>query len=139
MCHDWRHRDSSWAVVAAERCGDDGAAPKTSPQASWAKTEGIHVFCSSADSIIVTMAAEQHTNCRGLVSYGPHQSGGWKLQNLVTRPLRETELLVEIVASGICQTDLHFAGAVDGPGVHYPRVMGHEGASFSNQALQSMR
>ncbi|KAI9038345.1 NAD(P)-dependent alcohol dehydrogenase [Aspergillus affinis] len=62
----------------------------------------------------------------GLVSYGPYKSGGWRLQNLTTRPLRGKEVLVEIVASGICQTDLHFAGADNGPGVHYPRVMGHE-------------
>jgi Zn-dependent alcohol dehydrogenase len=64
---------------------------------------------------------------RALISYAPHSSGGWKLQPVTLRPLREKELLVEIVASGICQTDLHFAGAESGFGVHYPRVMGHEG------------
>jgi len=64
---------------------------------------------------------------RGLVSYGPYSTGGWKLQNLTLRPLQARELLVEIVASGICQTDLHFAGAESGFGVHYPRIMGHEG------------
>ncbi|KAL2815286.1 chaperonin 10-like protein [Aspergillus cavernicola] len=67
---------------------------------------------------------------RALVSYGPLKSGGWKLKHVSLRPLREKELLVEVVASGICQTDLHFAGAESGFGVHYPRVMGHEGAGY---------
>ncbi|EAW12301.1 NAD(P)-dependent alcohol dehydrogenase [Aspergillus clavatus NRRL 1] len=67
---------------------------------------------------------------RGIVSYGSYKTGGWKLKEIVLRPLREKELLVGIVASGICQTDLHFAGAESGFGVHYPRIMGHEGAGY---------
>lgn len=65
---------------------------------------------------------------RGLVSYGPYSSGGWKLQDLALRPLRHKEVLIEMVASGVCHTDLHCADAEGGFGVHYPRVMGHEGA-----------
>ncbi|KAF7155847.1 hypothetical protein CNMCM5623_008727 [Aspergillus felis] len=61
---------------------------------------------------------------RGIVSYGSYKTGGWKLKDITLRPLKEKELLVEIVASGICQTDLHFAGAESGFGVHYPRIMG---------------
>ncbi|KAL5334007.1 chaperonin 10-like protein [Aspergillus crustosus] len=67
---------------------------------------------------------------RALVSYGPLKSRAWKLKPVSLRPPQEKELLVEIVASGICQTDLHFAGADSGFGVHYPRVMGHEGAGY---------
>jgi Zn-dependent alcohol dehydrogenase len=67
---------------------------------------------------------------RGIVSYGSYKTGGWKLKDITLRPLKEKELLVEIVASGICQTDLHFAGAESGFGVHYPRIMGHEGAGY---------
>ncbi|KAH1645564.1 hypothetical protein KXX59_008432 [Aspergillus fumigatus] len=67
---------------------------------------------------------------RGIVSYGSYKTGGWKLKDLTLRPLKEKELLIEIVASGICQTDLHFAGAESGFGVHYPRIMGHEGAGY---------
>ncbi|KAL3434385.1 chaperonin 10-like protein [Aspergillus tetrazonus] len=74
------------------------------------------------------MATE--TSPRALISYGPHKSGGWKLKNVALRPLREKELLIEMVASGICQTDLHFAGMETGYGVHYPRAMGHEGAGY---------
>lgn len=64
---------------------------------------------------------------RAVVSYGPYQNGGWKLKNITLRPLKEHELLVELVASGICHTDLHFAGLESGYGVYYPRIMGHEG------------
>ncbi|EAW16936.1 NAD(P)-dependent alcohol dehydrogenase [Aspergillus fischeri NRRL 181] len=67
---------------------------------------------------------------QGIVSYGSYKTGGWKLKDITLRPLKEKELLVEIVASGICQTDLHFAGAESGFGVHYPRIMGHEGAGY---------
>lgn len=49
------------------------------------------------------------------------------MKDIALRPLREKEVLVEIVASGICQTDLHFAGLESGTGIHYPRIMGHEG------------
>lgn len=71
------------------------------------------------------------TSTRAIVSHGSYKTGGWKLQDITLRPLQEKELLVEIVASGICQTDLHFGGAEFGFGVHYPRVMGHEGSSSS--------
>ncbi|BCS02798.1 NAD(P)-dependent alcohol dehydrogenase [Aspergillus luchuensis] len=79
------------------------------------------------------MADTQQITGRALVSHGPYQAGGWKLQNVTLRPLRENELLVEVVASGVCQTDLHFAGLESGHGVHYPRVMGHEGAGYVRQ------
>lgn len=73
------------------------------------------------------MPDTQRITGRALVSHGPYQAGGWKLQNVSLRPLRENELLIEVVASVVCQTDLHFAGLERGHGVHYPRVMGHEG------------
>ncbi|OJJ96432.1 hypothetical protein ASPACDRAFT_1882779 [Aspergillus aculeatus ATCC 16872] len=75
----------------------------------------------------------QLTTGRALVSYGSYKDGGWKLRNVALRPVRGHELLIEIVASGICQTDLHFAGPESGHGVHYPRVMGHEGAGYVRQ------
>ncbi|KAL4895477.1 chaperonin 10-like protein [Aspergillus ambiguus] len=67
---------------------------------------------------------------RGIISYGSYKTGGWKLEDITLRPVQEKELVVEIVASGICQTDLHFAGAESGFGIHYPRIMGHEGAGY---------
>jgi D-arabinose 1-dehydrogenase-like Zn-dependent alcohol dehydrogenase len=62
-----------------------------------------------------------------IIAYGPHRAGQWKLRDVVSRSLGEKEVLVEIVASGICHSDLHFADSESGHGVHYPRVMGHEG------------
>ncbi|KAL4883239.1 alcohol dehydrogenase [Aspergillus karnatakaensis] len=70
---------------------------------------------------------------RAIVSHGPYNTGGWKLEPVTLRLPREGELLVEIIASGICQTDLHFAGIERGYGVAYPRVMGHEGAGYVRQ------
>jgi threonine dehydrogenase-like Zn-dependent dehydrogenase len=48
------------------------------------------------------------------------------------RELKDDEVLVEIVASGICHTDLHCGNTPDDkgvPAVFYPRVLGHEGMS----------
>ncbi|EHA25415.1 hypothetical protein CBS63078_7928 [Aspergillus niger] len=84
------------------------------------------------------MPDTQRITGRALVSHGPYQAGGWKLQNVSLRPLRENELLIEVVASGVCQTDLHFAGLERGHGVHYPRVMGHEGAGYVRQVGPSV-
>lgn len=64
---------------------------------------------------------------KAIVAYGPYRAGQWKLRDVVSRSLEEKEVLVEIVASGICHSDLHFADSESGHGVHYPRVMGHEG------------
>lgn len=38
------------------------------------------------------------------------------------------EVLVEIVASGLCHTDVFVSGVPDGTfGIHYPKILGHEG------------
>lgn len=60
----------------------------------------------------------RNPNSRGIVSYGPYQSGGWRLQNLATetRSPRAKVMLVESVPSGICQPHLHFTGMETGPG-----------------------
>jgi D-arabinose 1-dehydrogenase-like Zn-dependent alcohol dehydrogenase len=53
------------------------------------------------------------------------------LQDLTLRPLKDDEVLVQIIATGICHTDLFFTsipaerGAMTG--VTYPKVVGHEG------------
>lgn len=64
------------------------------------------------------------------MSYGSYKTDQWKLEDLNIRSLEEGEVLVEIIAAGICHTDLHFAGAEAGLGVIYPRVMGHEGMFY---------
>lgn len=65
-----------------------------------------------------------------LVARGPFSEGKWALEPVTLRELRDDEVLVEMVASGICHTDLHCGNtAADAgvPGVYYPRVLGHEG------------
>lgn len=65
-------------------------------------------------------------NCRAVVSYEPMADEPWnaKLRNVSIRDIRPDECLVEIVASGICHTDL---GIASRPGSIFPRVLGHEG------------
>ena len=46
----------------------------------------------------------------------------WRLQNVLCREPGPNELLIEMVATGICHTDIANHGHI------YPRVLGHEGA-----------
>lgn len=65
-----------------------------------------------------------------LVARGPFSEGQWAMEPVTLRPLGPDEVLVEMVASGICHTDLHCGNtAADAgvPSVFYPRVLGHEG------------
>lgn len=71
---------------------------------------------------------------KALVSRGPVSHGKWSIEPVKLRELEDDEVLVEIVASGICHTDLHCgntAGDKNVPGVFYPRVLGHEGEFLS--------
>ncbi|EWG52158.1 hypothetical protein FVEG_10966 [Fusarium verticillioides 7600] len=58
----------------------------------------------------------------------------WKLQQLQLPEPDETEAMVEMVASGVCHTDLGCGTDPDGtpgfPVPPYPRVLGHEGAGY---------
>ncbi|KAK4950476.1 hypothetical protein LTR10_011458 [Elasticomyces elasticus] len=57
----------------------------------------------------------------------------WTLSSiLVPTTLKAGELLVEMVASGICHTDLLITSIPRHPSypLHYPRVAGHEGAGY---------
>lgn len=71
------------------------------------------------------------TTARAIVSRAPLSDGGWKMEDVKVRDVGDDELLVRIVASGICHTDLVFGGLKEGPGVIYPSVKGHEGSVFS--------
>lgn len=67
-----------------------------------------------------------------LIAYGPASEGQWKFEKVDLRPLKNDELLVRIVACGICLADVHFGDvkkedAADNPAIFYPRVLGHEG------------
>ncbi|KAJ1326189.1 aryl-alcohol dehydrogenase [Microdochium nivale] len=70
---------------------------------------------------------------QALVSRGPFSEGKWAIEDIVLREIRDDEVVVEMVASGICHTDLHCGNtpADQGvPGVYYPRVLGHEGSGY---------
>ncbi|KAK3711893.1 hypothetical protein LTR37_009411 [Vermiconidia calcicola] len=76
------------------------------------------------------------TTARAIVCSEPgadHIPGtNWQLQDIsVPIELKDGELLVEMVASGICHTDLITGSLPPGmPGVQYPRVVGHEGSGY---------
>lgn len=59
-----------------------------------------------------------------------HRSGPlWSLEDVeIVRPLHDRELLVKMVATGICHTDIAAtslpAGQLD---IQYPKIVGHEG------------
>ncbi|KAH9832797.1 Alcohol dehydrogenase GroES-like domain [Teratosphaeria destructans] len=57
--------------------------------------------------------------CRGIVAYSQHD---WKLEDMLTREPEEDEFLIEMIATGVCHTDITGYGGI------YPRVLGHEGA-----------
>ncbi|KAK5071076.1 hypothetical protein LTR64_007579 [Lithohypha guttulata] len=48
----------------------------------------------------------------------------WRLQNVLCREPGPNELLVKMVAVGICHTDISNVGGI------YPRILGHEGAGY---------
>jgi D-arabinose 1-dehydrogenase-like Zn-dependent alcohol dehydrogenase len=60
-----------------------------------------------------------------------HGGKNWALQDVTVRPLKDDEVLVQIIATGICHTDLlmtsipaEYGARV---GITYPMVAGHEG------------
>lgn len=61
------------------------------------------------------------TTAKAIVAYGQED---WRLENLKVREIKDDELLVQMVSSGICHTDVIGAGGI------YPRVLGHEGRFF---------
>ncbi|EGX91589.1 alcohol dehydrogenase, putative [Cordyceps militaris CM01] len=68
-----------------------------------------------------------------LVARGPFSEGKWALEPVKLREIRHDEVVVQMVASGICHTDLHCGDTpadAGVPGVYYPRVLGHEGSGY---------
>ncbi|KAK8188867.1 chaperonin 10-like protein [Phyllosticta capitalensis] len=57
--------------------------------------------------------------------------GGWRMETVRLRDIEDDELLVRIVASGICHTDVTFGSLPVGtPFTHYPSIKGHEGSGY---------
>ena len=71
-------------------------------------------------------------SARAIVCRAPYSEGGWKMEDVTVRQPGEGELLIEMVASGICHTDALIGGLPDGaaPIAFYPRVLGHEGSGY---------
>lgn len=51
----------------------------------------------------------------------------WRYQAVLVRPPGDGELLIKILATGICHTDIANVGGI------YPRILGHEGAGKIRQ------
>lgn len=64
------------------------------------------------------MASPYTVKSSGIVAYSEHE---WVWEELLTREPLEDEFLVEMIATGVCHTD------ISGFGWIYPRVLGHEG------------
>jgi Zn-dependent alcohol dehydrogenase len=75
--------------------------------------------------------ADSTQTTRAIVVSAPgaeHTPGkNWALQDLILRPIKDDEVLVQIIATGICHTDLLVSSIPAEYGVMYPKVLGHEG------------
>lgn len=72
------------------------------------------------------------TTARAIIctSEAPGQEAGanWSLEDIQVRQPKSGELLVRLVATGVCHTDLVIGGVPDGyAGVKFPKILGHEG------------
>lgn len=75
------------------------------------------------------MNDSDHTmmSARAIVAHEPVSGKpNWTLEDVTLRELASNELLVRIVATGVCHTDLIFASIPSESGP-YPKVLGHEG------------
>lgn len=82
----------------------------------------------------ITMKGSVQTT-QAIVSHAPEDGKRkWVLEPVQVAQPEEYEAIVEMVASGVCHTDLGCGTAPDGtpgfPTPPYPRVLGHEGKHF---------
>jgi len=55
----------------------------------------------------------------------PAPKNAWQIITVPMRPPRPSEILIKVLASGICHSD-HFIHDGVWPGLQYPRISGHE-------------
>lgn len=69
---------------------------------------------------------------RAIVAYPPNPTTDLRYEKVVTKgTLKDHELLIKMVASGICHLEIHLASLPkDDPGAKFPRILGHEGAGY---------
>lgn len=71
--------------------------------------------------------SDQGLSSRAIVSHKPVDgNANWKLEDVVVREVQPTELLVRIVATGICHSDLVMS-TWPKEAIPYPKILGHEG------------
>ncbi|KAH8660219.1 chaperonin 10-like protein [Xylariales sp. PMI_506] len=76
---------------------------------------------------------------RAIVAHPPENGQlNWRLENVTLRELGPDELLIRIVATGICHTDVVF-GLWPHEQISYPKVLGHEGSGFVVKAGSNVR
>lgn len=71
------------------------------------------------------------TTITAIVSDSPKLDLNWSLKNVTPREITEDELLVEMVATGVCHTDL-IMGSLPAEYQSYPCILGHEGLCFTS-------
>jgi len=68
----------------------------------------------------------EKTSARAIVTYPPKDGKPiWKMEDVTLAPLGVNDVLVRIIATGVCHTDLVFSAYEEAS--MYPRVLGHEG------------
>ena len=77
--------------------------------------------------------AESKRSARAIVTHEPKDgNANWKLEDItLSRDIKPDEVLVRMIATGICHTDLVFSFM---PAEHmgpYPKVLGHEGSGYA--------
>jgi Zn-dependent alcohol dehydrogenase len=63
---------------------------------------------------------------RAIVAYAPTGGPNMKMEDITVEAVKEDELMVELIATGVCHTDIFFAMLPEQL-FPYPKVFGHEG------------
>ena len=84
------------------------------------------------------MAAKSETNGRAITAAVVRDKGGpFKIENLTLEQPRRDEVLVRIVATGMCHTDMVARDKVYN--VPHPIVLGHEGAGYVEEIGEDVK
>ncbi len=69
---------------------------------------------------------------KAIVTYASDASPTWKLESVsFAREIRDDEIKVRMVATGICHSDIYCSLVPSGTfGMSYPKILGHEGAGI---------
>lgn len=71
--------------------------------------------------------SQNEVSARAIVAHEPLDGQlNWELEQVTLRDLEPTELLIRVVSTGICHTDVIF-GTWPKEAIPYPKVLGHEG------------